>query len=224
MSSSRRLDSKGAATAADHTKGPRVSKHRHSTQPSAATILNSSSVNSRMHKNDASSAGDSYAHYIDLPVAAPKCFRIANVPLTWSKKNVYRVLHNADRSLKDHKHQLSLFPACSGATQTALLNFEICTKFFRRILLNRHHYLKVLATSTSAEVRLVIDCHFHDLTPLNTPEGKIVAELVLPSATISQVIDTERLKCNCRNRPCRPCIWVLEKPGDPSDVAERLPA
>jgi hypothetical protein len=203
MSSSRRLDSKGAATAADHTKGPRVSKHRHSTQPSAATILNSSSVNSRMHKNDASSAGDSYAHYIDLPVAAPKCFRIANVPLTWSKKNVYRVLHNADRSLKDHKHQLSLFPACSGATQTALLNFEICTKFFRRILLNRH---------------------FHDLTPLNTPEGKIVAELVLPSATISQVIDTERLKCNCRNRPCRPCIWVLEKPGDPSDVAERLPA
>jgi len=134
-----------------------------------------------------------YAHYNDPPVAGPKCFRIANVPLTWSKKQVYRVLHNIDQLLKDHKHELSLFPACSGATQTALLNFEICTKFFRRILPNDHHYVPVPATSTSDEVLLVIDCHFHDLTPLNTPKGEIVAELVLPSVTISQVINAEHL-------------------------------
>jgi len=193
MSSSRRLDSKGAATAADHTKGPRVSKHRHSTQPSAATILKPTSVNNRMHNSDASSAGDPYARYIDRPVAGLKCIRVANVPLTWSKEDVYQVLDDIDRPFKGHKHQLSLFPACSGATQTALLNVEICTKFFRCIPPNSYYYLEVPATSTSAEVHLVIDYHFHDLTPLNTPEGKIVAELVLPSATISQVIDTERL-------------------------------
>jgi hypothetical protein len=110
--------------------------------------------------------------------SGPKCFRIAGVPSTWSEQDLFGALQHLDPHLKDQKHQLSLYPAYCGSTQTALLNLDTCTKYFRDLDANKFQYEKIPEIVGGTTVLLVIDCHFHDLTPLNTPEGEIVAELV----------------------------------------------
>jgi hypothetical protein len=72
----------------------------------------------------------------------------------------------------EQKPQLSLYPACCGPTQTALLNLQACSAYFQNLKSNDFNYV------TFKETLLVIDSHFFDLTPLNTPEGEIYAESV----------------------------------------------
>jgi hypothetical protein len=100
---------------------------------------------------------------------SPMCFRIANVPSTWSKERLITALLTVDPSL-DKTSQLSLYPACCGSTQTALLNLATCTEYFQIIKLNKYNYVN------TSDGTLVIDSHFYDLTPLNNPNGEIVAE------------------------------------------------
>jgi hypothetical protein len=97
------------------------------------------------------------------------CFRIANVPCTWSKERLITALLTVDPSL-DKTSQLSLYPACCGTTQTALLNQATCTEYFQTLKPNKYNYVK------TSDGILVIDSHFYDLTPLNNPKGEIVAE------------------------------------------------
>jgi hypothetical protein len=215
------------APAADITRG---SKEPKNLLPRQIGVAHSTPANKKMSRIATSSAADSSTFYNcglharPIPVAksGPKCFRVSNVPLKWSEKKLSHALHAADRSLRDQKYQLSLYPACSGSTKTALLNFDTCPESFERICPNCYEHLKCPETSTTLEAHLVIDCHFHDLTPLNTPQDEIVAELVLSSATIPKDIDINRMQCGCCNRSCRARIWVLEKPGNPFHVAERL--
>jgi hypothetical protein len=74
-----------------------------------------------------------------------------------------------------HEYQLSLYPACNGSTQTALLNLNTSTEYFQQLKPDDFNYV-----STAGGVDLVIDSHFYDLTPLNSPRDEVVAELVLP--------------------------------------------
>jgi len=107
----------------------------------------------------------------------PKCFRIANVPPNWSHDNLLNSLQTIDPSLQQmdrDEYQLSLYPSCYGSTQTALLNLRHCTEYFRQLKLNDFNY-----PSASSGAELVIDSHFYDLTPLNSPRDEVVAELVL---------------------------------------------
>jgi hypothetical protein len=103
--------------------------------------------------------------------ARPKCFRIANVPTNWDKDVLLGALHTIDPFLKDRKFQLSLFPGCYDLTQTALLNLSTCTEYFQSLKSNESNYKQ--ATDGTL---LVIDDHFYDMTPLNVPEGEIIAE------------------------------------------------
>jgi hypothetical protein len=114
----------------------------------------------------------------NIPMAnpRPKCFRIGNVPSTWSEDNLLNSLKEIDPSLeciRSNEYQLSLFPACQGTSKTAVLNLKTSTPYFEQLEPNDSSYYK-----TSDGAFLVIDSHFHDLTPMNSPEGEIIAEFV----------------------------------------------
>jgi len=106
------------------------------------------------------------------------------VPLDWKVIDLLDALKAIDSSLKDHKHQLSLYPACNTPTQTALLTLDSCSKYFRSLKPNESYYETTSVVNKSKTI-LTLDSHFHDLTPLNTPEGDIVAESVLGCNTPS---------------------------------------
>jgi len=125
-----------------------------------------------------SRSDDSGRSNTPMPNPGPKCFRIANVPLTWSKDDLLNSLIKIDPSLENHEYKLSLYPACYGSTQTALLNMRGCTEYFQRLKQNDFNYVPIPDATDRAY--LVIDSHFYDLTPLNSPAEGIVAEFVSP--------------------------------------------
>jgi hypothetical protein len=144
----------------------------------------------------------------------PKCFRISNVPLDWRKDKLLEALKGIDPLLEPDP-QLSLYPACCGDTQTALLSLRICTIYFQCLKSNDSNYV------TTLDGILVIDSHFYDLTPLNTLEKEIVAESVpiipdLASANIRQY-------CGC-DWPRRACIRFMEESRNSPNVVERFSA
>jgi hypothetical protein len=115
-----------------------------------------------------------------FPTAQPTCFRISGVPRDWSKNDLLDALRTTDKSITDKTYQLALHPACSSSTQTALLSLDTCTEYFSSLERNTEKYVFVSRADDSSKVQLRVDNHFYDLTPLNTPRGEIVAELVLP--------------------------------------------
>jgi len=104
----------------------------------------------------------------------PKCFRISGVPSTWSENDLLDALHSADTSLTSQDYRPSLYPACCGITQTALLNIDIYTEH-----LQSQSHLQVSESDSRTAALLTIDSHFYNLTPLNVPSGEVVAELVV---------------------------------------------
>jgi len=117
-----------------------------------------------------------------MATSGPMCFRIANIPSTWSQDDLLNSLKKIDSSLDSNGYELSLFPACQGSSQTALLNFDSCTEYFQRLKPNDFNNLKV--PNGAGMVWLTIDCHFYDLTPLNSPGEKTIAELASPWTVI----------------------------------------
>jgi hypothetical protein len=111
--------------------------------------------------------------------SGPKCFRITNVPPGWNKDDLLESLQKCDPSLGHLDVPVSLFPACwDKASQTALLNFKTCPPFFQRIGPDDTTHLSIKDEISDETVVLSVDCHFLDFTPLNKPEGDIVAEFV----------------------------------------------
>jgi len=107
-----------------------------------------------------------------------KCFRIANVPPDWNKDTLLAVLETIDPFIEENP-ELSLYPCLDSIqTQTALLNLRTCTEYFQRLKPNDFNHVPIL--NTGSRGHLVIDSHFYNLTPLNSPEGEVVAELVSP--------------------------------------------
>jgi hypothetical protein len=108
----------------------------------------------------------------------PICFRISGIPPHWSTNNLENALQLIDPELNFIDVELSeLIPDCCDNTQIALLNFDYCTAYFRSFERNEERY-RVIRES-GRKVRLVIDKHFYDLTPLNCPTTPIIAESVL---------------------------------------------
>jgi hypothetical protein len=103
------------------------------------------------------------------------CVRISKVPKDWSAADLLDALQVTDPSLKDTNHNISLYPACNGDTQTALLSLDTRGKTFKGLEPNKVTHVLVNAASGSA-IDLEIDYRFYGLTPLNVPEGEIVAE------------------------------------------------
>jgi len=166
-------------------------KHLAPQRPNKRLSQSSSPAPGSVERNDSEAVSTSAQHHV-VPLASstavrenenpptgpnsaadagPKCFRITNVPTNWDMDALLGALHNIDPSLKDRKFQLSLFPGCYDLTQTALLNLSTCTEYFQSLKSNESNYKQALD-----ETLLVIDDHFYEMTPLNVPEGEIVAE------------------------------------------------
>jgi len=102
-----------------------------------------------------------------------KCFRISGLPSSWSANDLFEALHAIDPSLTRQNYRPSLYPACYNSTQIALLNLDPSTEH-----LQRHKHLQVSESASRTVALLTIDSQFYNLTPLNVPEGEVVAELV----------------------------------------------
>ncbi|KAF8536884.1 hypothetical protein BDD12DRAFT_982516 [Trichophaea hybrida] len=107
------------------------------------------------------------------PKVGPTCFRIANIPQHWGELSLLDALQNVEPCMKDHTWELSIYPACVGWTQTALLNLPSCSTCFQSMDPNETQYLPI-----SDEGSLSLDRHFRGLTPLNKNEGDAVVDVV----------------------------------------------
>jgi hypothetical protein len=119
---------------------------------------------------------DPNSYAIAAPCFRTKCFRISGIPQDWKEDDLLGALQTIDPDLRNPKSQLSLYPACSGSSQTALLELDP-TKYFQS-LGPGESYERVIPASRTEAVTLTIDSHFNGLTPLNTPDKQIIAELV----------------------------------------------
>jgi len=127
---------------------------------------------------DAPGSGTNIADY-GPPTIDPKsstrnkCFRIPGIPQDWKEDDLLDALQNIDPDLRNQKLQLSLYPACCGPSQTALLELDT-TKYFQSLGPNESY--KRVSPPSKTEAVLTIDSDFYGLTPLNTPDEQIIAE------------------------------------------------
>jgi hypothetical protein len=119
---------------------------------------------------------DPNSYAIATRSARTKCFRISGIPQDWKEDDLVGALQTIDPELRNQKSQLSLYPACSGSSQTALLELDP-TKYFQSLGPNESTYTSIFPASKTEAV-LTIDSHFYGLTPLNIPDKQILAELV----------------------------------------------
>ncbi|KAF8252057.1 hypothetical protein K440DRAFT_18990 [Wilcoxina mikolae CBS 423.85] len=107
-----------------------------------------------------------------IPSLRPKCLRISGIPQNWSENDLSDVLDAIDPSLTQNCRP-SLYPACSGSTQTALLCLDSCPEYLQRA---KHH--QIPESSSRTKTLLTIDSDFYNLTPMNVPKGEIVADVI----------------------------------------------
>jgi hypothetical protein len=119
---------------------------------------------------------DPNSYVIATPSSRTKCFRISGIPQDWEEDDLLGALQTVDPELRNQKPQLSLYPACSGSSQTALLELDP-TEYFQSLRPDESIYTSIFPASKTEAV-LTIDSHFYGLTPLNTPDKQIIAELV----------------------------------------------
>jgi hypothetical protein len=119
---------------------------------------------------------DPNSYAIATPSSRTKCFRISGIPQDWKEDDLLGALQNIDPDLRNQESQLSLYPACCGSSQTALLELDT-TKYFESLGPNESYTRISQPSKTEAARVLTIDSDFYGLTPLNTPDKQIIAEL-----------------------------------------------
>jgi hypothetical protein len=141
---------------------------------------NDKSTRTASHGAEPTSAADSATYPNSYAIATPssrtKCFRISGIPQDWNEDDLLGALQTIDPDLRNQESQLSLYPACCGSSQTALFEVDP-TKYFQSLRPNGSTYGRVFSASKT-DATLTIDSHFYDLTPLNTPDKRIIAEFV----------------------------------------------
>jgi hypothetical protein len=110
-----------------------------------------------------------------MPLPMQHYFRISGIPAKWTAVSVVGALKSLEPTIiDDHQNpHLSLYPACSGFTQTGLLKLENCIGLLETTKLNNIR-LELEVKEESAYVH--IDGHFCGLTPLNTPDNEYIVE------------------------------------------------
>lgn len=107
----------------------------------------------------------------------PICFRICGIPSGWNKGDLEEALRKIYPKLDSQSSQLSaLFPACRESSQTALLTVYRRLEGYILPGLAKEIYHSFQANGRGNDASLRFDKHFHDLTPINVPEGPISAE------------------------------------------------
>lgn len=113
-----------------------------------------------------------------------RCYRITNVPSSWEKRTLLDALKTVHESLNNlFEDELELYPACSGNTKVGLLYREESPEYFQPLETKNSIPIALTDPSNPRQlIHLIVDCHFHHLTPLNNPKGeRITAELVTSS-------------------------------------------
>jgi hypothetical protein len=121
--------------------------------------------------------------YADADQSPPKTqeasgltfIRISGVPQDWTDEDVLNGLLAVKPPciLQGQVSKLTLYPDCSGTRQTGHLSLDKCTGL---IEYNKPGGITVEIAKEDSRETIVLDSHFHDLTPLNTPENDILAE------------------------------------------------
>jgi hypothetical protein len=112
---------------------------------------------------------------IDPTMPIQHYIRISGIPVGWTKVGVVGALKSLEPTVihGDQHLGLSRYPSCAGLTQTGRLKLENRLELLEK-LQSRQITLELSVGSESAIVD--IDCHFYDLTPLNTPGNELIAE------------------------------------------------
>lgn len=106
---------------------------------------------------------------------SPKCWRIENVPGSWSKEVLLECLQKYDPSLEGFGIEyLSLYPACSRKTQTGILDLQEFPESFQKPNLHEPVFIPIPDSGKKSFLR--VDCNFEKLTPLNDPGGEAILE------------------------------------------------
>jgi hypothetical protein len=108
----------------------------------------------------------------DSSASRPTCFRITGIPLKWGNNELKKQFRDVDLE----GVELSIFPACSTKTQTALLRLDQKIAYFEGWEQAQEKQLPFKEQGRTK--RLNIDKDFYGLTPLNSPDAQITAELV----------------------------------------------
>ncbi len=111
----------------------------------------------------------------------PKSLRITGIPTSWSKEKLLDTLCRGPSSFSSSLNGdsfVALYPGCYHSSQTAILTLESCPDFMERMGLGDTRSIKINDESVGEIVWLSTDYDFYDLTPLNKPEGDIIAEFV----------------------------------------------
>jgi hypothetical protein len=107
--------------------------------------------------------------------SGPTFIRISGVPRDWTDEDVLNGLLAVKSTciLQGRVSKLTLYPDCSGTRQTGLLSLDKCTGL---IEYNKPGGITLEIAKEDSRETIVLDSHFHDLTPLNTPGNDILAE------------------------------------------------
>ena len=167
-----------ASSSAELTSGPdsaAIIRKRKDPPSPRQTARNHERMNIADNGPPTARAGSS-SYVIPTSSSRTKCFRVSGIPQDWEKDDLLSALQSIDTNLRNQKPQLSLYPACCGSSQTALIELD-ATKYFQSLRPNEFTYERI-CPANKTEAVLAIDSHFNDLTPLNTPDKQIIAELV----------------------------------------------
>jgi hypothetical protein len=107
--------------------------------------------------------------------SGPKLIRISGVPQDWTDEDVLNGLLAVGPTciFQGQVSKLTLYPDCSGTRQTGLLSLD---KYTGLIECNKPGGITLEIAKEDNTETIDLDSHFHDLTPLNTPENDILAE------------------------------------------------
>jgi hypothetical protein len=110
-----------------------------------------------------------------MPLSRRHYFRISGIPAGWTEVKVVGELKSLKPTIiHDDQHpHLYLFPACSGSTQTGLLEVKNCLELLEATRLEK---IQLELSVEGERVFVDIDGHFLGLTPLNTPENEYIVE------------------------------------------------
>jgi hypothetical protein len=109
-----------------------------------------------------------------MALSAQHYIRISGIPAGWTDVGIVCALKALEPTIThgDQHPHLSLYPACSGSTQTGLLKLENSSEFLKKIMSDE---IKLELSVEGENATVDIDDRSYDLTPLNTLENEHIA-------------------------------------------------
>jgi hypothetical protein len=105
--------------------------------------------------------------------------RVSGIPRSWNRNVVQAALKACELAPKadddSFSDSLHLFDACYGTGQVALCEVDSSAPIVQQIS-SRNGLYRRITLSGVERAQLKFDTRFYDMTPLNSPQGDVVAE------------------------------------------------